>query len=91
MPIPFADVYRLLELKGPGRATSSRGTEYRLEAKNGNIVAFPRTGSVVIHPDCWLNQLTCQGTRAGGLYNGPYSILAWYEDAREESKICRSR
>jgi hypothetical protein len=44
MAATFKDVYRMLEIKGPGKATSSRGTEYRIEARSGNIVAFPRFG-----------------------------------------------
>lgn len=76
----FRDVYRMLEVRGPGRATSSGGTEYRIEAKNGNIVAFPRSGRVTIHDDCWLRPTTCQGTWAGGIYNGPYSILDWFAE-----------
>ena len=80
MAATFNNVYRMLETKGPGRATSSRGTEYRIEARNGNIVAFPRSGRVTIHRDCWLQPVTCHGTRAGGVYNGPYSILDWYAD-----------
>jgi hypothetical protein len=80
MAAAFRDVYRMLEIKGPGRATSSRGTEYRIEARNGSIVAFPRSGRVTIHRDCWLQSATCQGTRAGGVYNGPYSILDWYSE-----------
>ena len=80
MAATFKNVYRMLEIKGPGRATSSRGTEYRIEARDGSIVAFPRSGRVTIHYDCWLQSVTCQGTRAGGVYNGPYSILDWYVD-----------
>jgi len=70
----FNQVYDLLKLKGPGRAESSRGTIYWLEARNGNIVAFPRAGRVPIHQDCWDENITCQGTRPGGIYNGPYSL-----------------
>jgi hypothetical protein len=81
MAATFKDVYQMLEIKGPGKATSSRGTEYRIEARSGNIVAFPRSGRVTVHPDCWLQAMTCQGTRAGGLYNGRYSILDWYAEA----------
>jgi hypothetical protein len=80
MPASFKDVYRMLETKGPGRATSNRGTEYRIEARNGNIIASPRSGRVTIHLDCWLQATTCRGTRAGGVYNGPYSILDWYAE-----------
>lgn len=65
----------MLEIKGPGKVMSSRGTEYRIEAKDGNIVAYPRSGGVTIHLDCWLQPATCQGTWAGGIYKGPYSIL----------------
>ena len=27
--------------------------KYRVEAMNGTIVAFPRSGRVTIHLDCW--------------------------------------
>jgi hypothetical protein len=80
MAAAFEDVYRMLEIKGPGRAISTRGTEYRIEARKGHIVAFPGAGRVTIHNDCWLQSTTCQGTRAGGVYNGPYSILDWYAE-----------
>jgi hypothetical protein len=76
----FSQVYKLLQMKGPGRTVSSRGTEYRVEAINETIVAFPRSGRVTIHGDCWGESITCQGTRAGGIYNGPYSIYDWYRD-----------
>jgi hypothetical protein len=76
----FEQVYRLLASFGPGKATSSRGTQYRIEALDGNIVAFPRTGRVIVHADCWMHNETCQGTRAGGIYNGPYSIVDWYTE-----------
>ena len=76
----FSQVYKLLQRKGPGRTVSSRGTEYRVEARNGNIVGFPGSGRVTIHLDCWAEAITCQGTRAGGIYNGPYSINDWYTD-----------
>jgi hypothetical protein len=79
MPI-FDDVYALLLRKGPGRAVSSRETKYRIEAINGRIVAFPKSGRVYIHPDCWGENITCKGSRAGGIYNGPYSIYDWYRD-----------
>src|SRR6266478_9410274 len=38
MAATFNAVYRMLEINWPGRATSSRGTEYRIEARNGSIV-----------------------------------------------------
>ncbi len=78
----FSEVYELLLRKGPGRAVSSRGTVYRIEAKDGNIVAFPKRGSIKVHADCWTQSETCQGTWAGGIYNGPYSIYNWYADNR---------
>jgi len=80
----FNQVYQLLQVKGPGRAVSSRGTEYRVEAKDGSILAFPRKGRVTIYRDCWGESITCQGTRAGGVYNGPYSIYDWYRDNLKE-------
>ena len=76
----FEEVYQLLLLKGPGRAISSRKTAYRIEAINGNIVAFPKSGRVYIHPDCWGKNITCKRSRAGGIYNGPYSIFDWYRE-----------
>ena len=76
----FAEVYDLLLRKGPGLAVSSRQTRYRIEAISGNIVAFPKSGRVTIHADCWGNNVTCQRTRAGGIYNGPYSIHDWYRE-----------
>jgi hypothetical protein len=76
----FEQVYDLLSCKGPGRAESSRGTIYRIEALNGNIVAFPRSGRVRIHKDCWGQDVTCRGTWAGGIYNGPYNIYDWFRE-----------
>lgn len=73
-------MYDLLLKKGPGKSVSSKGTIYRIEAKNGTIVAFPKKGRITVHNDCWGQYLTCQGTRAGGIYNGPYSIYDWYND-----------
>ena len=76
----FYEVYNKLIEKGPAKVISGKGTEYRVEAKNGNIVAFPKSGRVTIHQDCWGIAVTCQGTRAGGIYNGSYSIYDWYRD-----------
>ena len=78
--ISFSEMYKMLEGKGPGKAISSRGTIYRIEARNNNIIAFPKSGRITIHNDCWSNPITCQGTRAGGIYNGPYSIFDWYKE-----------
>jgi hypothetical protein len=75
-PTPtFSEVYELLRRRGPGRTESTRGTVYRIEARGGNIVAIPNSSRITVHEDCWTQVKTCQGTRAGGIYNGPYSIL----------------
>jgi len=76
----FRQVYDLLSRKGSGLVISSRGMSYRLQAKNDAILAFPQSGRVAVHEDCWGEKMTCQGTRAGGLYNGEYSIYDWYRD-----------
>ena len=78
--ISFNEMYKLLEKKGPGKAISSRGTIYRIEARNNWILAFPKAGRITVHQDCWNKMKTCQGTRAGGIYNGSYSIYDWYKD-----------
>jgi hypothetical protein len=78
----FAAVYQVLLRKGPGRAVSTRGTVYRIEAKEGKIIAFPGSGRITVHEDCWRQNTTCQGTRAGGIYNGPYSIIDWFTEHR---------
>lgn len=78
--ITFQEVHNLLEKKGSGKTISSRNTEYKIEARNGNIIAFPRSGRITIHEDCWGLNVTCQKTRAGGIYNGIYSIYDWYRD-----------
>jgi hypothetical protein len=78
--ITFDEMYNKLIEKGEGRVVSSKGTEYRIEARDGMIIAYPRSGDVRIHKDCWGENTTCKGTRAGGIYNGPYSIFDWYRD-----------
>jgi hypothetical protein len=80
MKPPFHAVYELLLQKGPARAISTRGTEYRIEARRGKIVAFPGSGRITIHEDCWGENTTCHGTRAGGIYNGAYSIFQWFSE-----------
>ena len=62
----FEQVHGLLRRRAPGKATSSKGTKYSIKAINDNIVAFPRAGRITIHRDCWGQNLTCAGTRAGG-------------------------
>ncbi len=85
----FAEVYSCLLKKGPADITSSRGTKYTVKAsivskgdRKGDevILAYPRAGSIYIHADCWGEDITCQKTRAGGVYNGSYSIYDWYQD-----------
>lgn len=71
----FSAVYELLLRKGPGRATLTRGTIYRIEARDGNILAFPRSGRITVHKDCCRQEITCQGTHAGCIYNEPYTIV----------------
>ena len=78
--IKFKEMYDLLIKRGPGKAVSRRGTIYKIIANDGIIIAFPRKSKITIHKDCWGKSLTCQGTRAGGIYNGPYSIYDWYND-----------
>ena len=82
--IPFKEVYSLLRKYGPATVTSSRNTRYSVEARLIKdvpaIIGCPRSGRVAIHEDCWGDDLTCQQTRAGGLYNGPYSIFDWYRE-----------
>ena len=84
----FQEVYDCLRRRGPGRALSTRGTEYSVKAELVRdipaIIARPRSGRIVIHEDCWGDNITCQGTRAGGVYNGPYSIYDWYAEYCEE-------
>jgi len=79
----FLKVWKLLQREGFATIRSRR-TVYRVEASHIDdkkvIIGYPRRGRVVIHDDCWLENKTCHGTRAGGLYNGPYSITNWYDD-----------
>ena len=62
---------------------SSRGTPYRVSAvvagdDRRTLVARPGNGQVRIHEDCWGDDVTCQRTRAGGVYNGSPSIYDWF-------------
>jgi len=86
--VSFREMYKMLENKGPGRATSSKGTIYKIEARNNSIIAFLESGKVgiTIHDDCWGKPYTCQGTRAGGIYNGRDSIFEWYKE-NERQKL----
>lgn len=88
----FLQVYDCLSKKGPAYVRSSKGTQYSVEAaitqkgdREGErvIIARPASGQVRIHQDCWGKEITCQRTRAGGIYNGPYSIWDWYRENRD--------
>ena len=80
----FVQVYRRLQGNGPARVVSSRGTTYQVTAEMRRglqvIVGRPGSGEVRVHADCWGNDLTCQGTRAGGIFNGAPSLYDWYAD-----------
>ena len=79
--ISFSEMYEMLEKKGPGRAVSSKGTVYRVEARNEEIICFPKKGRVTICKCCWMKQpFSHYGNRTGGVYNGPYSIFDWYNE-----------
>lgn len=84
----FDQVYACLQKHGPAVVISVRGTKYEVwaELRKGRptIVGYPASSQVVIHDDCWGDSYTCQGTRAGGIFNGDDSIYAWY--ARECKK-----
>ncbi|MBI3890352.1 MAG: hypothetical protein HY303_02345 [Candidatus Wallbacteria bacterium] len=77
-----------LRVRAAGRAdvVSSIGTRYSMTAEVSGgrrvLIARPRSGQVRIHEDCWGQDLTCQGTRAGGAFNGSPSIYDWYEAHR---------
>lgn len=78
----FSQVFRRLQAHGPAAVASSRGTKYEVtpEVRGGveMIIGRPGSGQVQIHSDCWGEDITCQGTRAGGIYNGDPSIYDWY-------------
>ena len=83
----FDDVFSRVQSVGMASVVSSRGTEYNvtaLIARDGRrtLIARPRSGQVRIHKDCWGDDLTCQRTRAGGVYNGSPSIYDWYSRSR---------
>ncbi|MFA6333003.1 MAG: hypothetical protein WCX22_08625 [Methanoregula sp.] len=83
----FDEAYQILKFKGPAQITSSIGTEYTVKAwvmqkgkRKGTpaILCLLEGGDrIYIHPDCWGLDNTCQGTRAGGIYNGSNSLWAW--------------
>lgn len=78
----FKDAFQILQKNGPANVVSSRGTNYAVEAwimRNGkhSIRARPEKGYIYIHSDCWGKDITCQNTRAGGIYNGEKNIHKW--------------
>jgi hypothetical protein len=88
----FDEVYNCLLTNKPGYAQGSKGGEYDLYAREINgvrtIDAQVRNGGhVYIHSECWGSDLTCQGTRAGGIYNNPpHSIYDWYASNCQSAK-----
>jgi hypothetical protein len=80
----FNEVYECLKRYGPATCISPQGTKYTVRAEmtanRPTIIGCPRTGEVRIHEDCWGQQLTCQKTRAGGIYNGNPSIFDWFAE-----------
>jgi len=78
----FDAAYACLLAYGPAEVVSSRGTSYVVTAEQERtgrqvIIARPGEGQVRIHENCWGEDITCQGTRAGGVYNGSPSIWDW--------------
>lgn len=85
LPISFHEAFQILQLKGPAQVISSRDTVYTVEAwtmRDGKpaIRARPRRGYIYVHFDCWGKDITCQGTRAGGIYNGKNNIYTWLKN-----------
>ena len=80
----FDEVYDCLIINGPGYARGSKGGEYNIYAREISRIRtidaeVKNGGHVYIHEDCWGHNHTCQGTRAGGIYNNcPTSIYDWY-------------
>jgi hypothetical protein len=77
----FEEVFARIGRAGETGVTSSIGTEYWVKAtvaQNGvkTLVATSRRGGRIrVHADCWGQDETCQGTRAGGLYHGSPSLF----------------
>ena len=82
----FDEVFLRVRAAGRAGVISSRGTHYTVTAETAGgrrvLVARPRSGQVRIHEDCWDQDLTCQGTRAGGVFKGSPSIYDWHEARR---------
>lgn len=76
----FDEVFDRVRGTGEDSVTSSRGTPNRVSAvvaRDGRrtLIARPRSGQVRIHEDCWGDELTCQRTRAGGVYKARIAVL----------------
>jgi Family of unknown function (DUF6308) len=75
----FDDIWACILGRGTFRAVSTRGTEYRVTAQTNRagqrvLVARPASGAIYVHADCFGQDITCQGTRAGGIYKGSPSV-----------------
>lgn len=80
----FREAYECLVRRGPAEVVSSGGTPYLVTAeleRSGRqvMIGRPGGGQVRIHEDCWGEDVTCQRTRAGGIYNGSPSLWDWLE------------
>jgi hypothetical protein len=91
--VTFKDIYDCLVDHGPATVVSSVGTQYEVTAqpttkgKNkgvetiiGQLPSGRPNDAVRIHADCWGEDKTCAGTRAGGLLNGKPSLYDWYAE-----------
>jgi hypothetical protein len=67
-----------VQRRGGFRVVSSRDTEYTVYSKvtkgRKALVAKRPSVAIYVHADCWGQDLTCQGVRAGGIYHGHPSI-----------------
>lgn len=74
----FDEVWSCIRARGGFRTVSSRGTEYQVTAGESKgrrvLLARPRAGVIYVHEDCFGQDITCQKTRAGGIYNGNPSV-----------------
>lgn len=80
----FDEVFARLQAAGSATVVSSKDTTYTVTAEKrdrGRVIeARPtRTTKISVHEDCWGDDTTCQGTRAGGIYNGSPSIYDWFD------------
>ncbi len=66
-----------------GESCPAEGPSTESKPAMGISWASPELGELQYIQNCWKEAITCQGTRAGGIYNGPYSIHDWYRDNLE--------